>query len=686
MSLATARRRALVLLLPLVACLAVVLGGLATPAAAAPPVALQDDITDEVGVLDADATEVQAAIDELAEDANLQLFVVYVDTFNGLSQEAWAEQTYQASNMGGNDVLLAVAVEDRNYYLGGDTAVVSQAAANQVAASWTEPELRGDNWAGAAIATAEGLAEVDAQGGGATTGGGGGGSGFMGFFLFILAGLLVIGLIAFVAASRKSKRVIAERQAEEPVNQLPPNHPLNLPTEELNKRAGSALVAVDDALRSSETELGFAKAQFGLQATDAFTAALETAKAKASRAFTVRQLLDDDQPETEPQARQMMAEILTLCDEVAAELNQHATHFSQLRDMQSRAPEVLAEMEQRADEVAQRIDGARAAVNALARRYPPETLTSISRNPDQAVALLGAARETVAEGRDKLAANDRAGAVTMAQTAEEAIAQAVLLLQAVERAGDDLAEAGTRLDEALASISADLQDVERLSPSDPNVRARAIEARAAFDQGQQARRGGDPLAALAQLGAAEHALDVALAPARDADERERRDRVQLKQRMATLSARIRAVSDFIDTRRGAVGTEARTRLSEASRLAQEAHALAVSDPSAALDLVDQAEHLAQAAQQLAERDANSFQDPFGGGGFGGGGFGGGYGGRRGGVDLGSLVLGGILLGGGGGGGFGGGWGGGGGGGGFGGGGGGFGGGGGGGFGGGGGNF
>src|SRR5690625_7508621 len=65
--------------------------------------------------------------------------------------------------------------------------------------------------------------------------------------------------------------------------ELPADHPLRLPTDELNKRAGSALVAVDDAIRSSEEELAFAKAQFGLQATDTFSSALDDAKDKAGQ-------------------------------------------------------------------------------------------------------------------------------------------------------------------------------------------------------------------------------------------------------------------------------------------------------------------------------------------------------------------------------------------------------------------
>src|SRR5690606_26214816 len=224
------------------------------------------------------------------------------------------------------------------------------------------------------------------------------------------------------------------------------------------------------------------------------------------------------------QARTMMAEILTLCDEVADTLQSQASHFAELRDMQSRAPQVLREMEQRATEVEARLPTARVVLDGLAARYPASALTSISQNPQQATGLLAGAREAIAEGRRQIDADDRAAAVAAAYTAQEAIGQAATLLDAVDRASADLAQAAQRLDAALASISSDVQDAARLAPDDAVVGPRVVEARAAIEQGNQARQGGDPLAALERLAAAEDALDAALAPSRELDERRQRAR------------------------------------------------------------------------------------------------------------------------------------------------------------------
>jgi len=622
---------------------AVPAAAVAGPAAAEPPTNLAGQVTDTADVLsNSDEAEIQAAFDEVQAETGQMVFVAFVDTFDGMSAEQWAVDTANQSNLGPDNVLLAVAVDESAYgrALHSDSPV-SEAELDQILREDVVPALGADDWAGAAVGFAQGVG--DAAAGGLSGSDGGGGLG--GFLTVALIGLLVIGGIGLFSVLRRKKSVGGEpRQARQ---QLPPGHPLTLPTPELAKRAGGALLGADDAIRSSEEELGFAKAQFGLQATDQFTAALAEAKHKAQRAFALRQQLDDEIPETEPQQRQMYAEILQLTAEVDETLSAQAQHFVRLRDMQARAPQVLSELDQRATEVEREIEGARAQLARLSNQYPAPALASVSRNPDQAKALLVSAHESVATGRAKVEAGDRQTAVTHARVAEEAIAQASTLLNAVKGAGQALAEAGNRLDTALASITRDVQDANRLAPNDPAVIARRKEAEAAIAQGHQARTGGDPLAALQRLQSAETAIDAVLAPARDADENRRRASAQLQDRLGRLNSQIRAVSDYISTRRGTVGTEARTRLSEASRLASEANRLSTTDPVAAMQLVAQAEQMAADAQRLAEHDADRY-DPWGGGG---GGF---SGGRRGGIDVGSLILGGILLGGGG---HGGGWGG-----------------------------
>ena len=59
------------------------------------------------------ATEVRAALDTLRREDNVQLWVVYVDSFEGINAQDWADQTARLSDLGLNDMLLAVAIGDR---------------------------------------------------------------------------------------------------------------------------------------------------------------------------------------------------------------------------------------------------------------------------------------------------------------------------------------------------------------------------------------------------------------------------------------------------------------------------------------------------------------------------------------------------------------------------------------------
>lgn len=162
-----------------------------------------------------------------------------------------------------------------------------------------------------------------------------------------------------------------------------------------------------------------------------------------------------------------------------------------------------------------------------------------------------------------------------------------------------------------------------------------------MEHGQQARTSGDPLRALAELDAAEHDLDTLLAPLRDAEEHTTRMRENFTQRVARVGARLRSIDETIRTRRGAVNSGARTRISEALRVFDEAQRVAGDDPTTAMALLTRAEQLGEQALTEAQNDLDSWG--------GSGGFGGGYGGRRaGGIDPLSVILGGILLGGGGG--------------------------------------
>ncbi|ACZ31940.1 hypothetical protein Xcel_2933 [Xylanimonas cellulosilytica DSM 15894] len=594
------------------------------PAAhAVPPTGdLDGDITDPGGVLGDRTADVQAALDRVVDETDLQLFVVFVDAFDGLDGRTWADQTATAARMGRNDLLLAIAVEERLFGLSpdanvplssGDLDAIENAARDAARTAANAPEGEGD-WGAVAIDAADTLVARAA-------GGGGGG-----------AALAIGGAVVAAGGVGGWLWWRGRRKAAGQAASTSPDELAALSTDELDKRASTALVEIDDALRTSEQELGFAQAEFGLEATAEFQQVLTKAKQDVQEAFVLRQHLDDETPDPEAQKRAWLGQIITLVDGAADALDAQTASFDDLRKLAERAPQVLQETLQRADEISSRVAVSRQALDTLAATYPATALASVSSNPDQAEALVAQAREAVAQGQAALEKKDRNPAVAHARGAQNALGQAVRLLDAVDNAGKELAESGPKIDQGIASITADIADAQRLAPviaaaGDGSVAPATAEAQAAVAQAQAAKLGGDPLAALARLTSAEAALDLALAPAREKAEADARAAALLRDTLGRVESQVRAIDDFISTRRQAVGPDARTRLAEAVRLLGEARGLASTDPSAALRKAQEAEKYASSAARMAQQDVSGWGQQQGGGG----------------PNIGGMILGGILI-------------------------------------------
>jgi uncharacterized membrane protein YgcG len=630
------------------------------PAAAVGPVTIgSNQVTDQAGVLSAgDTSRITAAADQLIAATGFHLYVVFVPDFSGQDPLTWTQSTAKVSGLGQNDFVLAVATQARRYMLapqqnGNITAAEVNAVSTTVGQS-----LHTNDWAGAAVAAADGLRAAAASPAGsgtgsqATTSSSGPGLGSL-----LLVGIVVVGGLVVLAFALARRRQPARLTAA-------PDELAALPTAELDRRSASALVATDDALRSSDQELGFAQAQFGDDATKDFAQVLADGKARVTEAFRLRQALDDDVPDTDEQRRAWTGQILQLCAQVSTALEAQKKAFDELRNLEDHVEQALDAHAQATGSLGQRLGPARATLKALTAQYPATALASVSHNADQAEQLLSDATDAIGSGRAAAATPDHRGeAVGYARAAEATLDHAKTLLDGIDSAGSDLAAAGRRIDAGIASITSDLSDASRLAPGNPAVVPQLAAAQQAVQVATAARGGtGDPLAAVRGLTAAEAALDASLAPMRAQEEQARRALALLDETLGHLDSALRATTDYINTRRGAVGPEARTRLTEAQRLRDQAVAQRATDPQGALGTAQRAQQLVDDAIRAAQQDVQNHWDddlrPRGGGGN-----------NVGGMLLGGLLLGSILRGGGGGGG---GWGGGGfGGGGFGGGGGGF---------------
>ena len=600
-------RRLPAVLVPLAAL--VLLGG--GPALAEPPFDVPEQVTDRAGVLVGDESSVEAAVAELQAEDQLQLFVVYVDSFDGLDPREWATRTAELSGLGGNDVLFAVAVEDRLYaYNPPADFPLSREEIEEIIASDVEPALSAGDFDGAAIALAEGLG----------SGGGDGGSG--------VGTVAVVGGIAAVAGgaylvSRSRRR----RQGPPPTQRIErPDPHAGVPTEQLEAQASTALLELDEAVKTSRLDLDYARLQYGQEAVAGFAEALAASEQDLARAFSLRQQLDDEHPEDEPTKRRMVTEMLQLTAAADARLDEQAEAFDRLRDLERTAPQALDALASRATALRGRLPAEEERFTALQRRYAAAALAPVADNLAQARARLDAAEQEITEARNEIAAGRAGAAVGDIRVAEDALAQTGTLLDALARVGNDLQAAEARVAQVRAETEEDLAEARALvaggtgSGLRPQV-ARAEAALAAADAALSPADGGlpDPMAALRQLEEADIALEQALSVARDAQTQIRRAAAALDQALLTARSGIAAAGDFISPRRGAVGPEARTRLAEAQRHLDLAVAQGRTDPVGALREAQLADTLAQEALRRAQSDVAGW----GGGGYGPGGFGGG---------------------------------------------------------------
>ncbi|MFD9164084.1 TPM domain-containing protein [Streptomyces sp. NPDC059558] len=650
-----------------------VLGGAATagaPAARAEdPVTLsqQGQITDRVGALGDRQGAVTAALDKLYADRRIQLFVAYVRDFSGRSAQSWADATAQRNGLGQNDVLLAVATGARQYAYSADvdSGFTEQQLAT-VARTAIEPALKQNDWAGAAIGAANGYNAVlggqpvpvpTITPGPADPGGKAGGESGAGDFVLPVVAVGAAGALAAYTYTRRKRKVAAGGGRGTTTGPgWPEGAPDRLPLPELDAGAKALLVDTDDAVRTSTEELGFAIAQFGEEATRPFVAAVEYAKDELTHAFRLRQQLDDAYPEDDATRRRMLDEIVARCTEANRRLDAESADFDRLRDLEKNAPQALATVEAHVGDLTGRTATARATLTALAGRYADSASAPVVSNAEQAEDRLLFATTNLGRARAALDAGENGTAAVHVRAAEGAVDQAATLVDAVERRAQELAEAAGKLPGALTETDTDLADARGLltgtaeGTSTADLRGRIGRAEAVLADVRREEAAGryDPIDALRRVEEADAALDEALAGARERESGRQRAVALLDQAVLAARSAIGAATDYITTTRGAVGSQARTRLAEAGRHLERAESVAQADPAGALAEAQRADMLARQAQELAEQDVRAYQDPYGGRRAGGG---------TGGAVLGGIILGEILRGGRGGGGFGGGFGG-----------------------------
>lgn len=603
---------------------------LAPPAVADSPVQIPpgEFVIDQAGVLGSDTAKVTEAVNQLRADTGQSLFVIYVDTFTDPSDPGeWIQSVAEAKSMGSSDSVLAIAVTQRNARFSSDTNNPVYSHDQEIYSKQIAPSLGKDDWAGAALGAVSGIENV--VNGKSVSNSGGGGAGWL-----LVGGVVIVGGATAWALTRRKKLP----DHVPPVATGPDGKPLDplasMSIDELRTKAGGLLIAADDAIRSSEQEVGFAQAQFGDEAIKPFAEDIVTAKSHMSESFKLQQQLDDEIPDSAADQRSWLGEIIRRCEAVNETLETHTEEFASLRELEKNAPAAAASLKTQVPPLSERVSAVQSQLTELSTRYTENALKQVRTNITEAVERLEFANTAVLTAEAKIAEDSTAEAAVAVRAGEDSVHQAKVLLDAVSHAEQDLSKARSDLDSLVSSAAQDLAQARALvaNGSNPDLAGPIAALEPALASVKEQIAGGrlDPVALLGEVDVALRPLNERLNEIRDHQERSRRATDQLQAAIRTAQMKISGTDDFIRARRGGVGSAARTRLADAQRNLEEAIRLAPTDPVNALSYAEHAAARADQAARAAESDVDGF-----GGGFGGG--------RGGGGGLGGALLGGILI-------------------------------------------
>ncbi|MFJ2837112.1 TPM domain-containing protein [Nocardia sp. NPDC087230] len=570
-------------------------------ATAEPPSRMGPQVVDAAEVLSgADEAGVLEAVDRLYRDHQVKLWVIYVRNFAAMAPRDWAARTAELSGFSDRDLLLAVAVDDRGYWLHGVLPdAVSDGELDALLAGTVEPDLRDREWAQAGIDTADGIGS--AMRGASVPWG----------WLVGIGLVVVVGAGGLILFSRKRRRD-QDRAELSTAREVDPADSgalakLSLPT--LQALSRERLVEIDDAVRTSAEELALATSEFGETAVTPFRTALDAARAATAKAFTIRQQLDDAVPETPDQQRSMLIDLISTAGRADRELDTQVTDFDAMRDLLIDAPARLDGLTRDIVDLTARQPASEAELARLNSAYPASVLAPIHDNVRMAAERMTFAEQNIDTARTALTrpVGQQGGAVAAIRAAEGAIGQARTLLDAVDQAATNIQQARDGLPAALDELRADLAAAAALTEYGGPELAAAVGAATTTVSTAAARVDADPLGAFHDAVTADAELDRAIAAASDRKLAVEDLRRRLDRTLTDAAGRVDAASSFITTRRGGVDAEARTRLSEAQRHLDEARRLAATAPDRALVSAQTAADLGGRALEQAQASVRAWE-------------------------------------------------------------------------------
>ncbi len=409
---------------------------------------------------------------------------------------------------------------------------------------------------------------------------------------------------------------------------------------DLARRAGAALVAADERIRTTSDELEFARMELGDDSVKGLSEGLSAVKTHLREAYQLNQLNHDEIPDTAEELRTRNARIVQLCEWAEQVLDERTDALKSRVELARRSPEILAQVRRDAESLQSRLPGAEQTLSRLGERYSDDAMRQVTSGVAEVTNLLTFATHSadVSERRRAAARNEEANLAL--ETATEAVRRAGTILDGIDDFEIEALRAESTLADVIADSRADLVTA-RNAPRTPAVTEAATALDAALRALPAPGAKANPFTELSRLREANTALDAAVAKAIERAQRPLPTVEAVRHAIDDADRQLAVARNVIDGHRGWIGADARTRLAEAERLRSDVDRLVNPEDTReeALSTARRVGTLASEALQLAQRDIDSSRPHND---YRNGGYGGGRGGMSGGDIMGGLIGGAIL--------------------------------------------
>ena len=336
--------------------------------------------------------------------------------------------------------------------------------------------------------------------------------------IFFFLGILVIGSIILEQWSKAREEDERAAEIEEAAWRVSrrrderEDEAARRDAERAAQQANDRLSQADQEVRDAEKEWDYARAQFGIAATEQFRNRIKEAKQALSRGDS---LLKQCRTAYNPaNKKSLAAQIISDLDTHLGLLRDAQAPFSTKRSERTALPTRLAEAQERLAEEQADVERSREELATIANIYPGTVLAALEDNPDKAASLLTSARNAI-ESAQAIIDTDADLATSAVDTAERALLMAYHEMNAIFTAKQDLDHIEDRLGAAIAALSSDIEEADRLQTDRTLLAPLITDAREAITRAQEALIHNDnPLDALEHARSVEAKLDATLDPLR----------------------------------------------------------------------------------------------------------------------------------------------------------------------------